>query len=84
LKKVAGPYLPEKIIHRKKKGFSSPYLEWLIEAGELERITRVNEKTGMFHKDELEMYIQRGKQGRYKQHLWGLYLCSRWYEKEFL
>jgi len=84
LKKVATPYLPEKIIHRKKKGFSSPYLEWLIEAGELERITRVNEKTGMFHKEELQMYIERGKQGRYKQHLWGLYLFSRWYEKEFL
>lgn len=84
LKKVAGPYLPENIIHRKKKGFSSPYLEWLVEAGELERIMDVNEKTGMFHKDELEMYIQKGKQGRYKQHLWGLYLFSRWYEKEFL
>ncbi len=84
LKKVAGPYLPENIIHRKKKGFSSPYLEWLIEAGELERIMDVNEKTGMFHKEELEMYVQKGKQGRYKQHLWGLYLFSRWYEKEFL
>lgn len=84
LKKVAGAYLPENIIHRKKKGFSSPYLEWLVEAGELERILDVNEKTGMFHKDELEMYIQKGKQGRYKQHLWGLYLFSRWYEKEFL
>lgn len=84
LKKVAGPYLPENIIHRKKKGFSSPYLEWLIEAGELERITRVNEKTGLFHEEELDMYIQKGKQGRYKQHLWGLYLFSRWYEKEFL
>ncbi len=84
LKKVAGPYLPENLIHRKKKGFSSPYLEWLIEAGELERIMDVNEKTGMFHKEELEMYVQKGKQGRYKQHLWGLYLFSRWYEKEFL
>ena len=84
LKKVAAPYLPESIINRKKKGFSSPYLEWLVEAGELERILVVNEKTGIFHQDELEEYINRGKQGRYKQHVWGLYLFSRWYEKEFL
>ena len=83
LKKVAHPYLPESIINRKKKGFSSPYLEWLIEAGELERILRVNEKTGLFHQEVLEEYIHRGKQGRFKQHLWGLYLFSRWYEKEF-
>ncbi len=84
LKKVAEPYLPESIINRKKKGFSSPYLEWLIEAGELERILYVNEKTGLFHNDVLKEYIKRGKQGRFKQHLWGLYLFSRWYEKEFL
>ena len=84
LKKVAEPYLPNSIINRKKKGFSSPYLEWLIEAGELERISYVNDKTGLFHKNAIEEYIDRGKQGRFKQHLWGLYLFSRWYEKEFL
>lgn len=84
LKKVAAPYLPKSIVNRKKKGFSSPYLEWLIEAGELERISYVNDKTGFFHKHALEEYIERGKQGRFKQHLWGLYLFSRWYEKEFL
>lgn len=84
LKKVAKPYLPENIIHRKKKGFSSPYLEWLMEEGELERILSVNEQTGLFHEKILQEYIASAKQGRYKQHLWGLYLFSRWYEKEFL
>lgn len=84
LKKVAKPCLPENIINRKKKGFSSPYLEWLIQEGELERILDVNEKTGIFHQDILKEYIDRGKQGRFKQHLWGLYLFSRWFEKEFL
>ncbi len=84
LKKVASSYLPESIINRKKKGFSSPYLEWLIEADELERILKVNEQTGLFHEEVLQEYINRGKQGRFKQHLWGLYLFSRWYEKEFL
>jgi len=84
LKQVASSYLPESIITRKKKGFASPYLEWLIEAGELERILKVNEQTGLFHQDVLQEYINEGKKGRYKQHIWGLYLFSRWYEKEFL
>lgn len=84
LKKVAAPYLPQSLINRKKKGFSSPYLEWLLEEGELERIMRVNEETGLFYPEVLQEYIGRGKQGHYKQHLWGLYLFSRWYEKEFL
>ncbi len=84
LKKVAEPYLPKSIIHRKKKGFSSPYLEWLIEEGELERILEVNEKSELFNQDILQEYIRRGKQGKFKQHIWGLYLFSRWYEKEFL
>jgi len=84
LKKVAGPYLPESIINRKKKGFSSPYLEWLVDAGELERVLNVNEQTGIFHQEVLHEYINRGKQGSFKQHVWGLYLFSRWYEKEFL
>jgi asparagine synthase (glutamine-hydrolysing) len=84
LKKVAAPYLPQSLINRKKKGFSSPYLEWLLEEGELECITRVNEQTGLFYPEVLDDYISRGRQGHYKQHLWGLYLFSRWYEKEFL
>lgn len=84
LKKVAKAYLPENIINRKKKGFSSPYMEWLIEAGELESILRVNEQTGLFHQEVLQEYISSAKQGRYKQHIWGLYLFSRWYKKEFL
>ncbi|HIC45108.1 MAG TPA: asparagine synthase (glutamine-hydrolyzing) [Sulfurimonas sp.] len=84
LKTVAKTYLPENIIHRKKKGFSSPYLEWLIEENELEVITRVNQQSGLFHDKVLQEYINEGKKGRYKQHIWGLYLFSKWYEKEFL
>ena len=82
LKKVAHPYLPENIITRKKKGFASPYLEWLLEAGELETIIRVNEQTGLFYEKVLREYIDGAKQGQYKQHLWGLYLFSRWFEKQ--
>ncbi len=84
LKKIAQPYLPESIINRKKKGFSSPYLEWLIQENELERIMRMNDVHGLFYPETLEEYIQRGKQGRFKQHVWGLYIFSYWFEKQFL
>jgi len=84
LKKIASSYLPQSIINRKKKGFSSPYLEWLIEENELERILHVNEKTDFFNQEILQEYIKRAKQGRFKQHIWGLYIFSRWFEKEFL
>jgi len=84
LKKVAKAYLPKKIITRKKKGFSSPYMEWLLEAGALEKILKVNQQTGLFHQKVLKEYIAGAKQGAFKQHIWGLYLFSYWYEREFL
>ena len=84
LKKIAKPYLPPSIIHRKKKGFSSPYLEWLIEENKLACIVRVNKETGLFHQSVLQEYIDAAKQGQFKQHIWGLYLFSSWFEKEFL
>jgi len=43
---------------------------------------RVNEQTGLFYDKVLREYIDGAKQGQYKQHLWGLYLFSRWYEKQ--
>ncbi|MBN2895956.1 MAG: asparagine synthase (glutamine-hydrolyzing) [Campylobacterales bacterium] len=84
LKKVAAPYLNEAILARKKKGFSNPYMEWLIASGELERIVHVNKKTGLFHEAVLREYIERAKAGRFKQHVWGLYVLSRWMERELI
>lgn len=84
LKAVARRYLSDDIIHRKKKGFSNPYLEWLIASGRIELIREVNEKTGLFHPDIVEKYLEMGKKGRFKQHVWGLYVLSHWLKRELL
>ena len=84
LKKIARPYLNEEILKRKKKGFSNPYMEWLIASGKIDLILEVNEQTGMFKNDVLEKYIEMAKRGRFKQHVWGLYVLSHWINKELL
>ena len=72
------------IINRKKKGFSNPYMEYLIASGEIAIIEEVNEKTGLFKKDVLERYIATAKKGTFKQHIWGLYVLAKWIKKELL
>ncbi len=84
LKKVMHDKLPEPIIKRKKKGFSNPYMEYLIESGKISLIEEVNEQTGMFKKDVLERYISTAKRGTFKQHIWGLYVLSHFLKREFL
>ena len=81
LKKIALPYLNEDILKRKKKGFSNPYMEWLIASGRISLILEVNEQTGMFKNEILEKYIEMAKRGRFKQHVWGLYVLSWWIKK---
>lgn len=84
LKKIASPYLNEEILKRKKKGFSNPYMEWLIASGRISLILEVNEQTGMFKNEILEKYIEMAKRGRFKQHVWGLYVLSWWIKKYML
>ena len=84
VKSIAGKYLPEEIVHRKKKGFNYPYMEWLQESGELEVIGRIQEKMHLFNESELEMYLEKGKKGMFKQHLFSLYMLCKWLEKKGL
>ena len=67
-----------------KKGFSNPYMEYLIASGEYKLIRQVNEKTGLFHNDVIEKYIEMAKRGRFKQHTWGLYVLSLWIKRWML
>jgi len=83
VKEVAKQYLPLEIINRRKKGFAYPFLEWLKEENELKLIVDVNRKSKIFNEEYLKKIIKTGHK-RYKQHLWTLYLFSRWYKKEFL
>ncbi len=84
LKKVAADYLPQEVITRKKKGFSNPYMEWLVASGKIDLIEEVNEQTGLFNREIIKEYVERGKRGRFKQHVWGLYVLSYFLKKNFL
>ena len=84
LKTIVKPYLGEKIIARKKKGFSNPYMEYLINTDKLLLIKEVNKSTCMFKTKELNEYLDGSSRGNFKQHIWGLYVLSVWINKHLL
>lgn len=84
LKEITKPLLDQTILQRKKKGFSNPYMEYLVNSKKIELIKEVNEQTGMFKKDKLDEYIQTASKGSFKQHIWGLYVLSYWIKKWLL
>lgn len=84
LKQVGQKYLSDTILNRKKKGFANPYMEWLIASDKIDLIREVNAKTGLFGFDEVEKYLQLARRGKFKQHVWGLYVLSHWINRELL
>jgi asparagine synthase (glutamine-hydrolysing) len=80
IKKVASKYLPSEIINRRKKGFAYPFLEWLKEENQFSYILTVNQKTKLFNEPYLKEIVKSGHK-RYKQHIWSLYLFSRWIDR---
>ncbi|MCG3664950.1 asparagine synthase (glutamine-hydrolyzing) [Aliarcobacter butzleri] len=87
LKKIASKYIPETIINRTKKGFNSPFNEWLNKEYKdkiFEVIVEVNNETNLFnHKYILHIY-ELSKSNKFKQHLYSLFVFSLWYKKEYL
>ena len=87
LKQIAQKYIPSAIIERKKKGFSSPFIEWLYDEYKdkiLELMLHVSHKSGLFDPSFVTFLYHEGKEGRFKQHVWSLYLFCRWYAKLYL
>ena len=84
LKEIMKPKLSTAILKRKKKGFSNPYMEYLINSKKIDLIHEVNEQTGFFKRRELEEYINTASRGSFKQHIWGLYILSYWVKKYLL
>jgi len=85
LRQIVRPYLGDAVLQRKKKGFSSPYLEYLDASGKLSLITEVNDQTGLFNKEMLERYIEAAaRRGRFKHQVWGLFILSHWMKKYLL
>ncbi len=85
LKKIVRPLLGDAVLNRKKKGFASPYMEYLAASEKIGLITEVNAETGLFRQETLERYIDAAvNRGRFKQQVWGLFVLSHWMKKHLL
>ncbi len=85
LKEVAKNYLPQKIIQRKKKGFSYPFIEWLKEENELKIIDEVQEKLRIFRQEQLDLLLAKSRNSkRFKHHIFAIYLLSKWLKVNYL
>ncbi|NQY93245.1 MAG: asparagine synthase (glutamine-hydrolyzing) [Campylobacteraceae bacterium] len=87
LKKIAQKYIPDEIIHRTKKGFNSPFNEWIFaEYGDsiLELILEVNKETDYFNENYLKQIFELARGRKFKQHLWSIFIFSKWFKKTYL
>ncbi|XPV68439.1 MAG: asparagine synthase (glutamine-hydrolyzing) [Halarcobacter sp.] len=87
LKKIASKYIPDTIINRPKKGFNSPFNEWLLQEygnSVLELILQVNKNSKIFNEDYLIKIFELAKNRKFKQHLWTLFVFSKWYKKNYM
>jgi len=83
LKTAAEGIVPSSIINRRKKGFSSPFIEWFFQRGLEEEIWEFNKKMDILDKHTLEELFTSAKEGKNKLHVWGLYILSRWHSMNF-
>ena len=87
LKKIASKYIPEQIINRTKKGFNSPFNEWLNKEYKeeiLNTIVEVNNQTNLFNHEYILHIYELSKSNKFKQHLYSLFIFSLWFKKEYL
>lgn len=87
LKKIASKYIPDTIINRTKKGFNSPFNEWLNKEYKdkiLDVIVEVNNETNLFNHEYILHIYELSKSNKFKQHLYSLFVFSLWYKKEYL
>jgi len=77
LKQIATKYLPNNIIKRKKKGLNYPFLEWILEEDGIDVIYKANEKFRLFKREHLDFLSSKASSGKFKQHLFPLYMLSR-------
>jgi len=81
LKKVAKKYLPDEIIHRRKKGFSSPYIEWIEQEYNInlkDYIIKNLIKSDIFSFKEIE--YSKNYDFNNKQKTWTLFILAKWLE----
>ncbi|RXK01754.1 asparagine synthase (glutamine-hydrolyzing) [Arcobacter sp. CECT 8989] len=87
LKKIALKYIPEQIVNRTKKGFNSPFNEWIHQEYKdsiLQTILEVNKETNLFNEEYLKHIYTLSSQKKFKQHLWTIFIFSKWFKKIYL
>lgn len=87
LKKIASKYIPSEIINRTKKGFNSPFNEWLFNEYDsklLDDIKKVNKESNLFNDSYINELYEMAKINKQKQHFYALWHFSRWYDKTYL
>jgi len=77
LKEIALKYIPKTIIKRKKKGLNYPFIEWILEENGIDIIYKANEKYNFLKVEHLDFLSEKAKSGKFKQHLFPLYILSR-------
>jgi asparagine synthase (glutamine-hydrolysing) len=82
LKEIASKYLPVSLIYRKKKGLNYPFIEWILQENGLEIIYQANEEFKLFKTEQLDFLSSKASSGKFKQHLFPLYILSLWLLKK--
>lgn len=86
-KKAVGKWLPENIIHRKKRGFATPIDEWFRGSmgDDLMDLTNSADSgaSKFFNKDYINTMINdhKNKKANYKRHLFALMSFELWYQQ---
>ena len=78
--------LSDEIIYRKKKGLSTPFLEWVLkDLDASSEILKANKILGftLFSEVFVRELERKARRGRFKQHLWSLLCFARWLDKHF-
>ena len=87
LKKIASKYIPKEIIQRQKKGFNSPFNEWLFleyDSKLLEVIYKVNDATNLFNVKYIKLLYENAKNNKMKQHFYALWCFCVSFDKNYL
>ncbi|HFU75915.1 MAG TPA: asparagine synthase (glutamine-hydrolyzing) [Arcobacter sp.] len=82
LKKIAQKYIPSEIINRQKKGFNSPYNEWLhseYKDSILTTILDANYIHNLFNISYIKELYNLALNNKQKQHIYALWVFSKWY-----
>ena len=78
VKDVANKHLPQSTIKRKKKGLSYPFIEWILEENGINTIYEANKRFNFLKTNHLDYLSSKAKSGKFKQHLFPLFMLSKY------